>query len=142
MEDSKTPSGVIAVFVPGLEDTPGWLALSRKKQDALLEHTSHIQQHRQLQLLGEFGELMEHYQVQELLDGEEMRMTDYLRRTYPDKHLRTIQRKQQVFGELVKAIPNSVMKRLTSIGADALGRFDRIANAALGDITNAVKELP
>jgi hypothetical protein len=142
MEDSKTPSGVIAVFVPGLEETPGWLALSRKKQDALLEHTSHIQQNRQLQMLGEFGELMELYQVQELLDGEEMKMTDYLRRTYPDKHIRTIQRKQEVFAELVKTIPTSVMKRLTSIGADALGRFDRIANAALGDIRNAVKELP
>ena len=53
--------GVIQVFVPGLPDTPGWVALSRKKQDQLLEHTSHIQQNRQLQVLGEFGELMELY---------------------------------------------------------------------------------
>jgi hypothetical protein len=142
MDETKTPSGVIAIFVPGLEDTPGWLALSRKKQDALLEHTSHIQQNRQLQMLGEFGELMELYQVQELLDGEEMKMTDYLRRTYPDRTIRTIQRKQEVFAQLVETIPTSVMKRLTSIGAEALGRFDRIANAALGDIRNAVKELP
>lgn len=142
MEDQKTPSGVIAVFVPGLEDTPGWIALSRKKQDALLEHTSHIQQNRQLQMLGEFGELMELSQVQQLLDGEAMKMADYIKRIYPDRHIRTIQRKREIFDQLVQAIPASVMKRLTAIGTDALGRFDRIANAALGDIRNAVKELP
>jgi hypothetical protein len=142
MEAGKAPSGVIAIFVPGLEDTPGWVALSRKKQDALLEHTSHIQQNRQLQMLGEFGELMELYQVQQLLDGEAMKMADYLRRIYPDRHKRTIDRKREVFAQLVEKIPTSVMKRLTAIGAEALTRFDRIANAALGDIRNAVKELP
>ena len=135
-------TGVIAVFVPGLPDTPGWLALSRKKQDALLEYTSRIQQNRQMQMLGEFGELMELYQVQQLLEGEEMKMADYLRKIYPDRHQRTIDRKREVFAQLAANIPNSVMKRLASIGADALNRFDRIAGAALGDIRNAVKELP
>ncbi len=34
------------------------------------------------------------------------------------------------------------MTRLGSATSDMLGRFDRIANAALGDIRNAVRELP
>ena len=140
--EKSSETGVIAVFVEGLQDTPGWIALSRKKQDALLEHTSHIQQNRQLQMLGEFGELMELYQVQQLLEDEEMKMSDYLRRIYPDRHQRTIERKQAAFAQLASGIPAPVLKRLTSLGADVLSRFDRIANAALGDIRNAVKELP
>lgn len=143
MKTEKNPeSGVIAIFVEGMQDTPGWVALSRKKQDALLEHTSHIQQNRQLQMLGEFGELMELYQVQQLLEGEAMKMSDYLRRIYPDRHQRTIDRKREAFAQLAATIPAPVLKRLASLGEDVLSRFDRIANAALGDIRNAVKELP
>jgi hypothetical protein len=143
MKNDKTPEqGVIALFVEGLQDTPGWIVLSRKKQDALLEHTSHIQQNRQLQMLGEFGELMELYQVSQLLEGEEMKMGDYLRRLYPDKHQRTVERKQEAFGQIVANIPYSVLKRLTSLGHEVMSRFDRIAHAALGDIRNAVRELP
>lgn len=134
-------SGMVVV-IRDLPEIPGWQGLSRKKQDALVEHKTHIEQHRQLQMLGEFGELMELYQVQELLEGEEMKMGDYLRKIYPDRHQRTIDRKREVFAQLVASIPASVMKRLTAIGAEALSRFDRIANAALGDIRNAVKEIP
>lgn len=142
MDTDKAPTGVIAVIHPGLPDTPGWMKLSRKKQDALLEHTSHIQQHRQLQMLGEFGELMELYQVQRLLEGEEMKMSDYIRKLYPDRHQRTIDRKREVFAQIVATIPSPVLKRLTAVSSDVLGRFDRIAHAALGDIRNAVRELP
>jgi hypothetical protein len=140
--EAERASTAIAIFVPGLEDTPGWQALSRKKQDSLLEHASHIQQNRQLQMLGEFGELMEIHKIQELLEGEEMKMTDVLRRIYPDRSLRTIQRKHEVFAQIVHAIPPAVRKRLDTIDIDTLGRFDRIANAALGDIRNAARELP
>jgi len=66
MTTRKESQGAVTLFVPKLQDTPGWLVLSRKKQDALLEHTSHIQQNRQLQMLGEFGELMELYQDEKL----------------------------------------------------------------------------
>jgi hypothetical protein len=134
--------GVIQIFVPGLPDTPGWVALSRKKQDALLQHTSHIQQNRQLQMLGEFGELMELYHVQQLLDGEEMKMSDYLRKVYPDRHRRTIDRKREAFNQLIASIPAGVMRRLGAVQLDVLSRFERITTAALGDIRNAVKELP
>jgi hypothetical protein len=142
MTTRKESQGAVTLFVPKLQDTPGWLVLSRKKQDALLEHTSHIQQNRQLQMLGEFGELMELYQVQQLLEGEEMKMVDYLRRIYPDRHQRTIFRKQEAFAELTAKIPPAVMNRLSSVGTDILGKFDRIANSALGDIRNAVRGLP
>ena len=142
MAIEKTPAGVIAVFVEGLENTPGWVVLDRKKQDALLEHTSHIQQNRQLQMLGEFGELMELYQVQKLLEGEAMKMKDYIMRLYPARTIRTVERKREIFNQFVEKIPAPVMKRITAISADTLSRFDRIANAALGDIKNAVKELP
>src|SRR6202521_4586791 len=103
--EKSLDSGVIAVFVEGLQDTPGWVALSRKKQDALLEHTSHIQQNRQLQFLGMFGEMLELNKVQQLLEGEEMKMADYLRRLYPDKHAKTIERKERAFSQIVANIP-------------------------------------
>jgi len=134
--------GVIAVFVPELPHTPGWIALSQKKRDALLLHTSHIQQNRQMQMLGEFGELMELYHVQQLLEGEEMKMGDYLRHIYPERHQRTIDRKREVFSEFITKVPAGVMKRLGSVNSKMLTRFDRIATAALGDIRNAVRELP
>lgn len=132
----------IAVFVPGLPNTPGWSKLSQEKKDELLYHTSHIQQYRQMQMLGEFGELMELTQVQQLLEGEEMQMSDYLTMICPLHHQRTIARKQQAFAELAATIPNSILKKLTSLGQDVLGKFDRIANAALGDIRNAIREMP
>lgn len=135
-------SNVIQIFVPELPHTPGWIALSREKQDALLLHTSRIQQNRQLRMLGEFGELMELHQVEELLEGEEMKMSDYLRKLYPDTHIRTIYRKQRIFRELVVSIHPDVMKKMATLGAGLLGRFERIANAALGDIRNAIREMP
>lgn len=137
-----TPEGVIQVFVEGLHNTPGWIALSRKKQDELLEYTSHIQQYRQLQMLGEFGELMELYRVQQLLEGEEMSMANYLRALYPERAYRTIQRKQAAFAELAATIPDSIMRKISASGSEVLGRFDRIAKAALGDIRRAVREIP
>lgn len=142
IEKRTESSSPIAVFVPGLQDTPGWLALSRQKQDALLEHTSHIQQYRQMQRLGEFGEMLELTQVQHLLDGEPMEMADYLRVVYPQHHQRTIMRKQQAFAELAATIPNAILKKITALGQDVLGRFDRISVAALGDIRNALREMP
>lgn len=140
--EKSSEAGVIAVFVEGLQDTPGWIALSRKKQDELLEHTSHIQQYRGMQWLGEFGELMELTQVQQLLEGEEMVMGEYLKRLYPLQHQRTIQRKQKVFAELAATIPNPILKKITTLGQDVMARFDRIASAAVGDIRNALREMP
>lgn len=141
VKSESVGDGVIQIFVPGLPDTPGWVKLSRRKQDALLEHTSHIEQNRQMQMLGEFGELMELWQVQQLLDGEEMKMSAYLNKLYPDKHRRTIDRKRQTFEEFAKLVPQAVMKRITARGVSALGKFQRIANAYIGDIRNALKEL-
>jgi hypothetical protein len=80
--------------------------------------------------------------VYQLLEDEEMQMKDYLRLIYPDVNIRTIHRKQEVFAHLVASIPASVLKRLGSATSEVLGRFDRIAAAALGDIKNAVKEIP
>jgi len=130
------------VFVAGLPDTPGWLALSRKKQDQLLEHTSHIQQHRRLQTLGEFGELMELYQVQQLLEGEELKIHHYIRAIYSDRHRRTAERKHKAFKEFVEKIPNPVLQRLSSLGTEILDKFDRIANTQIGRIQSAIRELP
>lgn len=140
--DKQAGNGVIVAWVPGLESTPGWVALSRKKQDALLEHTSHIQQFRHMQRLGEFGELIELTQVQQLLDGEEMHMDNYLKLIYPQHHDRTIQRKHRAYIEMAANIPNPVLKRIAAAGQDVIGKFDRIAAAAMGDILNAVREMP
>lgn len=140
MKDDK--SHEIAVFIPGLKDTPGWIALSRKKQDELLEITSDNHQFRQMKGLGEFGEVLTMYRAAQLLEGEEMQLRDYVRRIYEDKHERTVLRKEKAFAEIAGRIPGPVLKRLGSLGADVLGRFDRIAAAALGDIRNALLELP
>lgn len=148
MKKERTPgTALTTVPAPGLPlsplpDIPGWEKLSRKKQDALLEHTSNLQQYRQMRRLGEFGELLELTQVQQLLDGEQMQMDDYLRLLYPLSHDRTIQRKQQAFAELAATIPNPILKRIVGLGQDVLAKFDRIAGAAIGDIRNALREMP
>ena len=131
-----------AVFQPKLDSIPGWNSLSSKDQGELYEITMRGHQYRQLKMLGEFGELLELYQVQQLLDGKPMRMIDYLSGIYPDRARRTLDRKREVFNQIAANIPGSVMKRLVSAGSDVLGQFDRIATAALGDIRNAVRELP
>ena len=86
----------------------------------LLEHTSHIQQHRQLQMLeGVRPELMELYQVQEASrwrrDEDDGLSSSHLSRTNTSAPSSA----SKVFAELVKTIPTSVMKRLTSIPAPA-----------------------
>lgn len=133
---------VVKVFVPGLDKTPGWQTLSREKQDRILLHTSNIQQFRQMQRLGEFGELLELTQVQQELEGEEMQMDNYLRQMYPLHHERTIARKQKAFAELAATIPNRILDKIASVGQDVMSKFDRIASAALGEIVNAVREMP
>lgn len=133
---------VIQVFVPGLPDTPGWVALPYKKQQAIVEHTSRIQQNRKLQLYGEIGELMELHEVEQLLEGEQMKMRSYLTKLYPDKTYRTISRKQKWFKELQTIAPPGAIKRLGAVIANHHDSFERITTAALGDIRNAIKEVP
>ena len=125
-----------------MSNIPGWLKLDREKQGKLFEHTSHIQQYLQMQRLGEFGCLLELTQVHQLLEYEEMKMTDYLRFVYPARHPRTIYRKLQAFQDLSTSIPNSVLKRITGLGHDVLSKFERISQAALGDIRNALHKMP
>jgi hypothetical protein len=142
MKLDKPEGYEIAVLIAALQHTHGWVNLSPKKQDELLEHTSYLQKYRLVRRLGEFGELLELTQVQQLLDGEEMEMSDYLRLIYPKHHQRTIFRKQAIFEDLAATIPNSILRRITAMGQDVIGKFDRIATAALGDIRNAIKEMP
>lgn len=138
----KAGSKVIHVFVEGLDSTPGWVALPYQKQQELVEHTDRVMRFRQMQRIGEFGEMVELTQVDQLLDGEDMQMKDYLRIVYPNHSQRTIARKQHAFQELSTTIPNSVLKRITALGEDTLSKFDRIAQAAIGDIRNALRVMP
>lgn len=138
VEDQKA----IQVYVPKLPDTPGWVALPYDKQQKLVEHTSHIVQARRTQRVCEFIELVELTQVQQLLEGEALKMRSYLRLIYPGQNERFLSRKLQAFRELSTTIPNSVLKRITSVGEDVLSKFDRIAQAPLGDIQNALREMP
>lgn len=118
------------------------MALSHKKQDQLREHTSRIHRYRQMQRLGEFGDFIELIQVNQLLDKEEMHISDYLRTVYPAFSQRTIARKKKSIQALSTHIPNSVLKRITALSQDALAKFDRISSAAVGDICNAIFEMP
>lgn len=139
---SVDESGVIQIFVPGLPSTPGWVKLSQKKRDELLQITSDVQQFRGMKSLGEIGELMKLAQAKELLEGEEMQMWDYLRQLYPDVHLRTMYRKQADFNEFVKGIHPTSLKRLVAVLNKVPDRFENIAKAVLGDLKNALREVP
>ena len=79
----------LAIYQPKLDSIPEWNALSSKDQGELYEITMRGHQYRQLKMLGEFGELLELYRVQQLLDGKPMRMIDYLSGIYPDRARRT-----------------------------------------------------
>lgn len=129
-------------IVDKLPEIPGWHSLGRNEQDSLVTYTDELHKYRQLQGLGEFGQLMVLTQVQQLIDGKEMSMDDYLRFNYPQHHQRTIHRKQQAFAELAATIPNPILKKLSAFGQDVIAHFDRIATATLGDIRNAIREMP
>lgn len=133
---------MIAVFVPGLPDVPGWLYLSPEKQDALLQLTSDVKQFDAMSALGEFGKLMRLTEVARLLDGEEMRMRDYLRLLYPTSEERTLARKQQMFADMAATIPLPILKETLTLGEEVMRQFDRIASAPLGEIRNALREMP
>jgi hypothetical protein len=85
---------------------------------------------------------MELRQVEQLLEGEKMKIKDYLRLLYPDRTKRTIDRKRRMYAELSASIPPAVLKRLGRAGSDLREQYERIATAAIGDIRNAVRELP
>lgn len=131
----------LAVYQPKLDSIPEWNALSSKDQGELYEITMRGHQYRQLKMLGEFGELLELYQVQQFLEGKPVKMIDYLSVIYPDHHRRTLERKREVFNQIVAHIDPSVLKR-AGLDPKNLSRFSRIAAATLGDIRNAVREVP
>lgn len=132
----------LAVYQPKLDSIPEWNALSSKDQGELYEITMRGHQYRQLKMLGEFGELLELYRVQQFLEGKPIKMIDYLSVIYPDAHRRTLDRKREVFNQIASTIPPSVLNRLAASGSETLNRFSRIAAATLGDIRNAVLEVP
>lgn len=138
----ETTKETALVFVPKLPDTPGWVALPYAKQQEIVEHTSRVQQFRRMQRLGEFGELVELTQVNQLLEGEELKMLDYLRVVYPDHNWRTLYRKQQAFQEVATHIPNSVLKKIAGVNEEVLGKFERITSAPLGEIQRVLREMP
>lgn len=140
--EKPAETGLIAVFVPGLPDIPGWLKLSRTDQDELLQIASNVQQRRKLRSLGEFGDLMDIHRAEQLLEGKEMTLANFLSVIYPNQHPRTVSRKQEAFTELTATIPRSILKRMTELDAEVLENFDRIATATLGDIRNAVRSMP
>lgn len=139
--DKVSETNVIAVFTPGIEKIHGWMSLSRQKQDKLLEHNSRRQQYLQMRTLGEFGELLEITQIQHLLKGEKMQLEDYLAAVYPSKSQKTIERKQQIYAEFAATIPIGVLEEISSLGAEALTKFERIANAPLGEIRSALRQV-
>ena len=129
-------------LIPNLQDTPGWVSLSSKKRDELFAIALDNHQFRQMKGLGEFGELMTMYQAAQVLEGEGVQLRDFIARLYPERHYRTVLRKEKAFEEFAARIPGAVLKRLSGLGTEVLSRFDRIASAALGDIRNAVREMP
>lgn len=139
-KDASSETGL--VFVPELPNTPGWVALPYDKQQKLVEHTSHIVTARRTQRVCEFIELVELTQVQQLLEGEEMKMRTYLRLIYKGNNERFISRKLKSYREFSTTIPNSVLKRITAATDDLLAQYDRITHAPLGDILKVVREMP
>lgn len=132
----------LAVYQPKLDSIPGWHSLDQKKQGELYEHTTHIHQYRQMQRMGAFGEMIELVGVNLLLDGEDMGMEPYVAHLYPNDHERTIKRKVQALGEIATRIPKPILKQISEVGQDVLSKYDHLLSAALGDIRNAVNEMP
>jgi len=143
VEKSKSsPGNAIAAIVGKIPEIHGWHSLNRQEQDSLVSYTSDLHQYIQLTGLGEFGQLIVLTQVQQLIDGKDVDMLEYLAFNYPTKHPRTIFRKQQAYAELAATIPNALLKRLSAFGQDVIGSFGRIASASLGDIRSAIREMP
>ena len=130
------------IFQARLDELPGWNTLSATKQGELYEHTTRIHSYDQMERMGKFGKLVELVNVHLLLEGEEMRMEPYVARIYPTDHARTIKRKVQDLGEISARIPKPILEEISSVGQDVLSKYDHLLSVALGDIRNAVNEMP
>lgn len=140
--EKSSEARTMQVFQARLDELPGWNTLSAKKQGELYEHTTRIHSYDQMERMGKFGKLVELVNVHLLLEGEEMRMEPYVARIYPTDHERTIKRKVQALGEISARIPKPILEEISSVGQDVLSKYDHLLSAALGDIRNAVIEMP
>ena len=109
----------IAVFSPELQNTPGWAALARDKQDWLLEHTSNILQYRRMEGLSAVAASKELAEIQIALEGGPIKMKHYIRSVFGASE-RTAWRRLADFKELRKYWSDNMIEMIASKGATLL----------------------
>lgn len=141
-ERESRANTAIERFTPGLEKLRGWESLGREKQDEFLKNNSDLLGFRQMKGMGEFGEMLKLIAQDELIQGTEMDIRDYLKVLYKKNKIRTEQRKYEALRAFTAKLPAKAVNRMASHSLDVLEKFHRIATAALGDIGNALREMP
>ncbi len=130
----------IAVFSPELQNTPGWAALARDKQDWLLEHTSNILQYRRMEGLSAVAACRELAEVESTLLGESMTMTNYIRSVFGASE-RTAWRRLADFKELRKHRTDHMIEMVASKGATLLKGASGIHMGALVNVAKLARLL-
>lgn len=123
---------------PELPRTPGWLQLSREKQESLLHRTSNIKRFQQMEGLGAIGACLELVAVERELEGEKMTITNYVKTIYGQSE-RTAWRRLAQFKELNKRWRPKVIEAVAKNGALMLRGA---AGIGLNELINIAKQLP
>ncbi len=129
----------IAVFVPGLDATPGWTALTQTKRDWLLEKTSNVQQYRKMEGLGAIGAAVELVEIEAGLDGESMSMSNYLTTIF-GQSARTAYRRMADYREMSKHWSAETIARMATHGTALLKGMSGVQLKTLVNVSKALPE--
>lgn len=128
----------VDVFVPGLNNTQGWVALSREKQDQLLRRTSNIIQYKRMEGLGAIGACIELAEVERLLANESMSMRSYIHTVF-GASAATAYRRLADLKELRKHWDDKLIEAVASKGATLLRGASGVG---MKDLIRVAKALP
>jgi hypothetical protein len=128
----------IAVFAPGLPETPGWNELTREKQSELAEITSRLVNYRSMEGLGIVGQCIELVHARQALQGQPMTITSYTETVF-QQGFRTAWRRLAEFEELSNYWPEEITKVLAERGATLLRGA---AGGGMRELINVAKALP
>lgn len=125
----------IEVFVPGLPNTPGWVALNQAEKDWVQQATSDVNSNFRAAGIASLKGILSLMSIQAYLEGKPMTMTNWLRTSFPGSE-RAGRRWLQLGDELIKYAPQEALLALAEKGVANLG------NLQTGHLLPAVKKLP
>ena len=125
----------IEIFVPGLPNTPGWVALNQAEKDWVQQATSEVNASFRSAGLSTLKGILGLMSMRSYLEGKPMTMTNWLRTSFPGSE-RAGRRWLELGDKLADNAPQDALLMLAEKGVANLG------NLQTGHLLPAIKALP